>query len=356
MRQTFRHLEQAIRREGNPAFIPVYEHGVDLPIVSAVMGIGFDDLDLSSRDGMVRFWKRLIAFYDQMGYPALSFEMGIHFARIQTGSTRHDDIEDPVRRGWVDERNGPIASWEDLENPANWPDIGAAFDYDVFEEVAALVPDHMQIVGGASGGPFEHASFLMGLENLCVTLAEDEAFAETLFRKIGETLVGTATRLAAHDRLGIYRFGDDLGYKMATILSPDMLRQYVFPWQKRVVEAVHRAGKPFLLHSCGQLAEVMDDLIDEVGIDGKHSFEDVILPVEEAVERWGSRIAIFGGIDVDFLCRATPNEIRERTLRTMDRCGRGGGYAIGSGNTITSYVPVDNYLALMGAVASFNGT
>ena len=74
-----------------------------------------------------------------------------------------------------------------------------------------------------------------------------------------------------------------LATKNATmIFRPIYWRKYVFPWQKRVVEAVHKAGKPFVLHSCGQLEAVMEDLINDVKIDAKHSFEDVILPVTEA--------------------------------------------------------------------------
>ena len=78
---------------------------------------------------------------------------------------------------------------------------------------------------------------------------------------------------------------------------------------------IHQAGKPFLLHSCGQLEKIMDDLIDDVKIDAKHSFEDVIMPVTEAKRRWGDRVALLGGVDVDYLCRHSPEEIMEYTKR-----------------------------------------
>ena len=45
----------------------------------------------------------------------------------------------------------------------------------------------------------------------------------------------------------------------------------------------------------------------------KHSFEDVIIPMIEAKKRWGERIALFGGLDVDFLCNASVEKIKERT-------------------------------------------
>ena len=96
----------------------------------------------------------------------------------------------------------------------------------------------MKIIGGAAGGPFEHASFLTGLETLCIAIYEDQEFVERLFEKIGTTLVGIAERLVKLDKVGVYRFGDELGYKGATMLSADILRKYVFPWQKKVVETV----------------------------------------------------------------------------------------------------------------------
>ena len=53
----------------------------------------------------------------------------------------------------------------------------------------------------------------------------------------------------------------------------------------------------------------MDDIID-AGVDAKHSFEDQIMPVTEVKRRWGKRISILGGIDVDFLCHASIEQVR----------------------------------------------
>ena len=77
----------------------------------------------------------------------------------------------------------------------------------------------------------------------------------------------------------------------------------------------------------------MDDLIDDVRIDGKHSFEDQIVPPQEAKSRWGDRISILGGIDMDFLCRQDEGAIRQRTRETLEACQPGGGYCLGTGNT-----------------------
>ena len=141
---------------------------------------------------------------------------------------------------------------------------------------------------------------------------------------------------------------DDLGFFSSTLVSPDVLRRYVLPHYKRVAETVHEAGKVLVFHSCGNMYKLMDDLIDDVGIDSKHSFEDKILPVEEAYRRWGDRIAILGGVDMDLLGRGTEEAIRARTRAILDACGKNGtGYCLGSGNTAANYIPKRSYLAML---------
>jgi uroporphyrinogen decarboxylase len=91
----------------------------------------------------------------------------------------------------------------------------------------------------------------------------------------------------------------------------------------------------------------MEALIEEVGIDARHSFEDAILPVTEAYEKYGHRIAILGGIDVDFLCRSKEEDIRKRVRDTLDVCMQGSGYCLGTGNTVTNYIPLESYLVML---------
>jgi uroporphyrinogen decarboxylase len=91
----------------------------------------------------------------------------------------------------------------------------------------------------------------------------------------------------------------------------------------------------------------MDDLIDDVKIDGKHSFEDVIENVCEDKRRLGNRLSLLGGIDVDFLCRANETQTRQRVKDTLECCLPGGGYFLGTGNTVANYVPLETYLIML---------
>ena len=122
-----------------------------------------------------------------------------------------------------------------------------------------------------------------------------------------------------------------------------------------MVEMAHEAGRPYLLHSCGNLREIMPDLLDDVKIDAMHSFEDTIELVTDAKADYGDRIALLGGIDVDFLCRSDEQAIRKRVRETLDVCMPGGGYCLGTGNSVANYIPLDNYLIMLDEGRRYGG-
>lgn len=90
----------------------------------------------------------------------------------------------------------------------------------------------------------------------------------------------------------------------------------------------------------------MDDICD-TGIDAKHSFEDKIMKVEDAHDKWGDRIAMIGGVDVNILAAGTEADVRKRTREVLDVCGPKGGYVLGTGNSVANYIPTGNYLAMI---------
>ena len=90
----------------------------------------------------------------------------------------------------------------------------------------------------------------------------------------------------------------------------------------------------------------MEDLIEFVKIDAKHSFEDEIMPVWKFKKKYGERIGVIGGVDVGKLCRFEDGKLRKYVREILDKCGLEG-YVLGSGNTIANYVPVKNFLIMI---------
>jgi uroporphyrinogen decarboxylase len=231
-----------------------------------------------------------------------------------------------------------------------WPRVEDD-DYSLYEAFGLDELRGMRLIAMGPCGILENIIALAGFENLCLMVHDDPGLVRDLADAIGSRLLAYYRNVADLAPVGACIVNDDWGFKTQTMLSPDMMREYVFPWQGRIVDAIHSRGKPAILHSCGNLSAVMEDIIVGMGFDAKHSFEDAILPVEDAYESWGQRVAILGGIDMDFLCRMPPEAVRRRSREMLERAESRGGYALGSGNSIPSYVPFENYFAMISAAA-----
>jgi uroporphyrinogen decarboxylase len=241
---------------------------------------------------------------------------------------------------------GLIHDWPSFE-AYRWPDAENA-KVDLFDELAAALPGGMRLIAYGPGGVLENVTEILGYETLCLLLADDPVLVQCVFDGVGECLLRYYEIVAQHPAVGACIDNDDWGFKSQTALSTRHMRQYVFPWHKRIVEAIHSAGKPVILHSCGHFERILDDMA-EIGFDARHSYEDVILPVEQAYDRYHGRFAIIGGVDVDFICRSTPEEVYARSKAMLERAEPFGGYALGTGNSVPAYVPDDNYFAMIRA-------
>ena len=133
---------------------------------------------------------------------------------------------------------------------------------------------------------------------------------------------------------------------MTALFLLKFLKEHVLVGHKILAELAHSQGKIYMLHSCGKLDAIMDYLIDEVGIDAKHSYEDAIMPVEKFYDQYRNRVGVLGGLDVNLLAGADEKTVRRRTREILDSCMPNGRFAFGSGNTITNYSKKANVLAM----------
>jgi len=248
-------------------------------------------------------------------------------------------------RNFMEEHAGPITSWDDFEKYP-WPDPDlpeATREIEWFQE---NLPDDM-CIASHTGHFDEYLTWLMGYETLCYALYDDRDLVRAIHEKILAFHTREVERVLAYDRVRIIWGSDDMGFKTGLLFSPDDTREFVLSGHRKLAKMAHDAGRLYLLHSCGNLGDVIDDLTDDVKLDGKHSFEDVIEDVRELKHTYGRKLALIGGIDMDFICRASEADIRARVRETLDVCQPGGGYCLGTGNTVANYIPLDNYLAMI---------
>jgi uroporphyrinogen decarboxylase len=299
---------------GKPGFFPATPEETFSLAINAFHNAGFDHVTIPSRF-----------------FHGLKFEIA------------HQEKKASVSQN----RNAIITDRQSMDNYL-WPDPEAG-EYHLLDHFASLLPEGMKFIISASGGVLENVTDIVGFERLCCMLFEDEELIQEIFDAVGSRLLQFYEICAPYKSVGALIINDDWGFKTQTMLDPDSMRKYVFPWHRKMVATAHQHGKPAILHSCGNIYSMLDEIIETIGYDAKHSFEDVILPVEQAWQEWSKKIAIMGGIDMDFLATSTPEAVHERAVHLLELTGSRG-YALGSGNSIPEFIPVENFLAMIRAI------
>ncbi len=323
-----------------PGRLPIYEHHIDAPFISKVLGEELNPENLKSNE-LTEYYRKIIGFWKDMTYDGFDFEAAI--CDILPG---HGAIMGGMP--------GPIQTRDDFEKYP-WKEIPAIFKAKYIPHLEAIrktLPQGMKAYGGCGYGIFEASQDLVGYEPLCIIQFLDPDLFRDLFVRIGDLWVELWKWVISnyHDLFVFYRMGDDLGHKTSTMLDPDVIRCHILPQYKRVIDLVHASGKKFLLHSCGKIFPLMDDLIG-LGIDAKHSNEDQIAPFMEWIEKYSEKIGLFGGFDLNLLVLNKPETVFQTVLTqgTLFRA-EANGYGLGSGNSIPGYIPVDGFMAMIEGV------
>jgi uroporphyrinogen decarboxylase len=340
----YRRIVDAAWNKGSN-WVSLYDHIVASNVIEDIIGVHFADLINGDTADINEYFKRYNGFFNDVGYDAIPFEC------IISGIL-------PGNKALYGHEPGSIHSMDDFKKYP-WEEVPRFFKekyYPLFHAFGENLPPGLKGVGGPGNGVFECIQDIVGFENLCIIKYDDESLFSMLFERMGSVIEKIWLDFIEQfgDFYCILRFGDDLGYKTSTLFPPDDIRKNILPVYKKVIDPVHRSGNPFVLHCCGKIFEIMDDIID-LGINAKHSNEDQIAPFSYWVDTYGKRIALFGGIDTDNLVGFDEKQIAELVKETCSYVSGRCGFALGSGNSITEYVPASKYMAMNRAVREFRG-
>lgn len=338
-------LVSCIKRRGTPDRVHFIELLWDKEVQTAICE-RFSLLDGLTRGDPFFEQKRLVKLQRFLGYDYVRCSLeGVDMPLKRTAIEDTAELARAGGRDYMEEHTGPITNWYEFE-AYPWPDPESASTR-WLEWYEANLPEDMCIIGSGGFAHFaEYLTWLMGYETLCFSLYDQRDLVAAISERLIDLYCRFIKRLLEFERVKLIWGSDDMGFRSGTLISPDDLREFVLPGHKLMAQMAHAAGRPYLLHSCGNIDAIMDDLIEDVGIDAKHSFEDTIESVVSAKDRYGDRIAVLGGIDMDFLCRADEQQVRQRVRDTLERC-MPGGYCLGTGNSVANYIPLNNYLAML---------
>jgi len=193
---------------------------------------------------------------------------------------------------------------------------------------------------------FERAWSLAGMENLLEHFLLEQDFVDELFKNILDHNMQIIEAAMEYNVDGFY-FGDDYGQQTGMIMSPGTWRQFIKPGLATMFEAVKKRGKTVALHSCGNISDILDDLI-EIGLDIYQTVQPEIYDLKELKSRYGKNLSFWGAISTQRLLPfATPDELKTVVKQTVNILSTNGGYIAAPTHQVPDDVPPENIAALV---------
>ncbi len=289
---------------------------------------GCDDIEVPLDNHLVKLGQD-IGFFDALGDDRYRDVFGVTWNRTidkDIGNVEGQVLSRPTLKGY------------EFPNP-----VAERFFEDMEERVARF-PDRFRVfqIGFSL---YERAWTFRGMEALMMDFLEHPAFVHELLTEIADYNIAQARKAMEYDIDAVY-FGDDWGQQHGLQMGPRLWREFIYPQLQRMYGAVREAGKYVMIHSCGDVDELFDDLI-AAGLNCFNPFQPEVMDVEQLLKDYRGRLAFHGGISTQrTLPFGTVDDVRSETRRMLAR-GAEGGYILAPAHDVEGDVPLENMLAMI---------
>jgi len=200
---------------------------------------------------------------------------------------------------------------------------------------------------------YERAWTLRGWENLMVDFYDHPQFVRELLGAIAEYDIAQINKALTYDIDAVY-LGDDWGMQRGLQMGPRLWREFILPVLKRMYRVVRKAGRFVVIHSCGDVDELLDDLV-EIGLNCFNPFQPEVMDVSSLMQRYRGRLAFHGGLSTQrTLPYGSAADVRRETESLLE-LGRDGGYIFGPAHDVEGDVPLENMLAFLETIQRQSG-
>ncbi len=276
------------------------------------------------------------------------YVVGRHFGHREKpigAGLSHDAFGSVFHIGNILHVEQPVLSEPSLEG-YHWPLPDELIDWDEISEFFEPFPDSFRMCGLAMG-LFERSWLMRGFENILVDMMLTPDFVHELLDGILDLHLRVMDKIVARMPLDAYFGGDDWCDQRTVMMGLDRWRQFFKPRMQQMIRHCHELGLAYVLHSCGNVAPLADDLL-EIGLDGLESLQAESMNVYKFKRKVAGRMALIGGMGVQRLIPfGNPDEIREETRRLINELGEGGGYVLGPSKPIPAGTPIPNAAAFI---------
>lgn len=192
---------------------------------------------------------------------------------------------------------------------------------------------------------WERAWTMRGWENLMMDFHDHPGFVNDLLNTIADYNIAQVKEALKYDVDAVY-FGDDWGMQRGLQMGPLMWHEFIYPGLKRMYDVVREAGKYVMIHSCGDVDELFDDLIG-IGVNCFNPFQPEVMDVTSLMQQYRGRLAFHGGLSTQWtLPYGSSDDVRRETESLLE-LGRDGGYIFAPAHDVEGDVPLENMLAFV---------
>ncbi len=201
--------------------------------------------------------------------------------------------------------------------------------------------DDIAVFGGVRG-TFGFLFIMLGLENLSMAIYEEPELLEELIKISTDYWTQIGLDLIKAGCTALY-VANDMGMNGRTLISPDQLRRLFFPAMRRQFKAWKDAGGRIILHSCGNVSDILEDLADS-GIDAINNIQVAAgMDLADVKRRIGDRVIIVGNVDATgIMCQPDQGKIAAAIRQVVDTAGADGGLIIATDHSFHEGAPMEN--------------
>ncbi len=213
---------------------------------------------------------------------------------------------------------GDVGFFHGIDDPAriadfDWPDPARHIDPAECRRLVDALPGDRAIMGILWSSHFQDTCAAFGMEEAMMKMYDAPEMFHAVINRCTDFYY-EANRIfyeAVGDRIHAVLIGNDMGSQNGLMVSPDLLREFVAPCNRRLVEQAKSYGLKVVYHSCGAVADIIPDLID-CGVDVVHPIQALAAGMDPhgLKAKYGDRVAFCGGVDAQhLLVNGTPADV-----------------------------------------------
>jgi uroporphyrinogen decarboxylase len=283
---------------------------------------------------------------DENAEPGLCEEYGVHNLNELRIAVGDDFYGERIPLRWNGKRAARVWDWyldgvtdrkdrtltadgcfKNCEEPGDidffkWPDPAKCVAAEDLREMGAHVPKEKTGLGLLWSVHFQDTCASFGLQTALMNMIANPEVVEAVNNRILNFYLAVNDMFykIAGDKFHAVLIGNDMGTQRGLMLSPELIRRFVMPGCRALVEQAHHYGKTVIYHSCGSIADIIPDLI-AAGVDVIHPMQALAAGMEPCnlKKRYGDKVAFCGGVDAQqLLVQDDPTLVRAKVRELRD--------------------------------------